>query len=121
VQHNTSDGVHMASLAGAWIALVAGFGGMRAGASALTFSPRLPNGISQLRFRLRYRGRKLRVTITLGRARYELLGGEPMAVVHHGKEFELGKKPSEHDIPDVKADLQPEQPAHRAPYGQPMN
>jgi alpha,alpha-trehalose phosphorylase len=121
VQHNTSDGVHMASLAGAWIALVAGFGGMRAGASALTFSPRLPNGISQLRFRLRYRGRKLRVTITPGRARYELLGGEPMAVVHHGKEFELGKKPSEHDIPDVKADLQPEQPAHRAPYGQPMN
>ena len=31
VEHNTSDGVHMASLAGAWIALVAGFGGMRAG------------------------------------------------------------------------------------------
>jgi alpha,alpha-trehalose phosphorylase len=121
VQHNTSDGVHMASLAGAWIALVAGFGGMRAGASALTFSPRLPNGISQLRFRLRYRGRKLRVTITPGRARYELLGGEPMAVVHHGKEFELGKKPSEHDIPNVKADLQPEQPAHRAPYSPPMN
>src|SRR5437868_7465427 len=48
VEHNTSDGVHMASLAGAWIALVAGFGGMRAGAGALTFSPRLPDGISQL-------------------------------------------------------------------------
>ena len=31
VEHNTSDGVHMASLAGAWMALVAGFGGMRAG------------------------------------------------------------------------------------------
>ena len=31
VEHNTSDGVHMASLAGAWIALVAGLGGMRAG------------------------------------------------------------------------------------------
>src|SRR5260370_3487013 len=28
VEHNTSDGVHMASLAGAWIALVAGFGVM---------------------------------------------------------------------------------------------
>jgi alpha,alpha-trehalose phosphorylase len=98
VQHNTSDGVHMASLAGAWIALVAGFGGMRAGAGTLTFSPRLPGGISQLRFRLRYRGRKLRVTITPGRARYELLGGEPMTLVHHGKEFELGKRPSEHDI-----------------------
>jgi alpha,alpha-trehalose phosphorylase len=119
VQHNTSDGVHMASLAGAWMALVAGFGGMRAGAGALTFSPRLPDGLSQLRFRLRYRGRRLCITITPGRARYELLDGEPMAVVHHGKEFELGKRPSEHDIPNVKAGPRPEQPAHRAPTASP--
>ena len=31
VEHNTSDGLHMASLAGAWLALVAGFGGLRTG------------------------------------------------------------------------------------------
>src|SRR5260370_27571579 len=31
VEHNTSDGVHMASLAGAWMALVGGVGGVRAG------------------------------------------------------------------------------------------
>ena len=116
VQHSTSDGLHLASLAGAWLALVAGFGGMRAGAGALTFSPRLPDGISQLRFRLRYRGRKLRVTITPGRARYELLDGEPMTGVHHGKEFLLHKRASEHDIPKVKAGPRPAQPAHRAPY-----
>ncbi len=116
VQHSTSDGLHLASLAGAWLALVAGFGGMRAGAGALTFSPRLPDGISQLRFRLRYRGRKLRVTITPGRARYELLDGEPMTSVHHGKEFELRKQASEYDIPKVKAGSRPAQPAHRAPY-----
>ena len=29
LEHNTRDGLHIASLAGAWIALVAGFGGMR--------------------------------------------------------------------------------------------
>ena len=39
VEHNTSDGVHMASLAGAWIALVAGFGGMRAGAGSTSLQP----------------------------------------------------------------------------------
>ena len=44
----------------------------------------------------------MRVTITPGRARYELLDGEPIAVVHHGKEFQLGKRPNEHDIPKVK-------------------
>jgi alpha,alpha-trehalose phosphorylase len=121
VEHNTSDGVHMASLAGAWLALVAGFGGMRAGLGALAFSPRLPDGISRLTFRMRYRGRKLSVMIIPGQARYELLDGEPMSVVHHGKEFELGKRPSEHDIPEVKADPRPAQPAHRAPYRRSLN
>ena len=29
IHHNTKDGLHLASLAGAWIAAVAGFGGMR--------------------------------------------------------------------------------------------
>ena len=29
LHHNTRDGLHMASLAGAWTALVAGFGGLR--------------------------------------------------------------------------------------------
>jgi alpha,alpha-trehalose phosphorylase len=117
VEHNTSDGVHMASLAGAWIALVAGFGGMRAGAGVLAFSPRLPGGISELKFRLRYRGRKLRVTISSGRAKYELLGGDPLSVVHHGKEFKLGRNGAQHDIPPVQPGPRPEQPPGRAPFG----
>jgi alpha,alpha-trehalose phosphorylase len=116
VEHNTSDGVHMASLAGAWIALVAGFGGMRAGAGALAFSPRLADGITELRFRLRYRGRRLLVTITSRHAKYELLDGKPLPVMHHGKEFELGNKPVERSIPAVTAGPRPEQPPGRAPF-----
>jgi alpha,alpha-trehalose phosphorylase len=116
VEHNTSDGVHMASLAGAWMALVAGFGGMRAGTGTLSFSPHLPSGLSELRLRLRYRGRKLKVTIGAERAKYELIDGEPLALIHHGREFKLGKKPSEHDIPAVKAGPSPEQPPGRTPY-----
>jgi len=116
VEHNTSDGVHMASLAGAWMALVCGFGGMRAGAGSLSFSPHLPGGIAELRFRLRYRGRRLRVTITSGQARYELLDGDPLPVVHHGTEFELGKKAVERGIPHVTPGPRPEQPPGRAPY-----
>ncbi len=116
IEHNTSDGVHMASLAGAWMALVAGFGGMRAGMGRLAFSPRLPDGISALTFRMRYRGRKLRVTIKEGRARYELMEGDPLQVTHHGDEFELGKKNVERKIPAAKAGPRPEQPPGRPPY-----
>jgi alpha,alpha-trehalose phosphorylase len=39
--HNTRDGVHLASLAGAWIAAVAGFGGMRDHGGSLSFAPQL--------------------------------------------------------------------------------
>jgi alpha,alpha-trehalose phosphorylase len=116
VEHNTSDGVHMASLAGAWMALVAGFGGMRAGVGPLAFSPRLPDGIAALTFRMRYRRRKLCVTIREGRAKYELLDGSPLPVTHHGEEFELGEKPVEREIPPVTAGPRPAQPHGRAPY-----
>ena len=116
VEHNTSDGVHMASLAGAWLALVAGFGGMRAGLGPLAFSPRLPDGISRLTFRMRYRGRKLSVTIRGDRVRYELLEGDPLPVTHHGEEFELGRRAVDRRVPPVKAGPRPEQPPGRPPY-----
>jgi alpha,alpha-trehalose phosphorylase len=116
VEHNTSDGVHMASLAGAWMALVAGFGGMRAGAGSLAFSPRLPGGIGMIKFRLRYRGRKLCVTVRPEHALYELLDGKPLEILHHGKEFKLGKKAVEHGISPVTAGPRPEQPPGREPY-----
>src|SRR5689334_20448841 len=42
LDHNTRDGLPIASMGGAWIALVAGFGGMRDSAGSLTFGPGLP-------------------------------------------------------------------------------
>jgi alpha,alpha-trehalose phosphorylase len=116
VEHNTSDGVHMASLAGAWLALVAGFGGMRAGIGPLAFSPRLPDGISRLMFRIRYRGRKLSVTISGNRVRYQLVEGDPLPVTHHGEEFELGHRAVDRRVPPYKAGPRPEQPPGRPPY-----
>jgi alpha,alpha-trehalose phosphorylase len=116
VEHNTSDGVHMASLAGAWLALVAGFGGMRAGNGPLAFSPRLPDGIARLKFRMRYRGRKLSVTIEGQRVKYELMEGDPLPVAHHGEEFELGHRAVDRRVPPLKAGPRPEQPYGRPPY-----
>src|SRR3989475_7433798 len=56
LHHNVQDGVHMASLAGAWTAPVAGFGGMRLQHTSLHFSPRLPDAIGRLVFHLLFRG-----------------------------------------------------------------
>jgi len=117
VEHNTSDGVHMASLAGAWLALVGGFGGLRAHSDPLSFRPRIPRGISSLAFRLRYRGRKLRVTVTAAEARYELLDGAPLPLLHHGDQFTLGAdEPVVRKVPSLKAGPRPAQPPGREPY-----
>jgi alpha,alpha-trehalose phosphorylase len=53
---NTEDGVHLAALSGAWLVVVAGFGGMRDNAETLSFAPRLPGRLSRLAFGMVYRG-----------------------------------------------------------------
>ena len=63
LEHNTRDGLHIASLAGAWIVAVAGFGGMRDHDGSLSFAPRLPERLSRLAFGLCFRGRRLRVEV----------------------------------------------------------
>ena len=84
---NTGDGVHLASLAGSWLAAVAGFGGMRDHGETLAFAPRLPSRLTRLAFGLVYRGRRLRVDIRPEGARYELLAGDALDIVHHGEEL----------------------------------
>ena len=61
LEHNTRDGLHIASLAGAWIALVPGLGGLREHDGSLTFAPRLPARITRLSFTIRVQGRRLHV------------------------------------------------------------
>jgi alpha,alpha-trehalose phosphorylase len=53
---NTHDGLHLAALAGAWQAVVAGFGGMRDYGETLSFAPWLPARLTRLSFGLLYRG-----------------------------------------------------------------
>ena len=48
LEHNTRDGLHIASLAGTWIGAVAGFGGMRDHDGVLSFTPRLPERLTRL-------------------------------------------------------------------------
>jgi alpha,alpha-trehalose phosphorylase len=114
-QSNTRDGLHMAALAGAWLALVAGFGGMRAGHGGLAFSPQLPSDITRLAFRLRYRGRTVSLTITRGEARYELLEGAPLTITHHGEAVTIGGEPVVTAVPSAPLPMTPRQADGRSP------
>jgi alpha,alpha-trehalose phosphorylase len=86
IGHNTSDGLHMASLAGALIATVAGFGGVRDHRGELRMRPRLPEQLTCLRFAMAIRGALVRVELTPEEARYTLAEGERFEL-HHEDEL----------------------------------
>lgn len=88
---NTRDGLHMASLGGAWSALVAGFGGLRDDDGMLSLDPALPDGISRLRFRLRWREFRLTVDATHTDVTYTLREGSDgeLTFRHAGEELTL--------------------------------
>ncbi|MFZ1176862.1 MAG: glycosyl hydrolase family 65 protein, partial [Mycobacterium sp.] len=91
LHHNTRDGLHMASLAGAWTALVAGFGGLRDDEGILSLDPQLPEGISRLRFRLRWRDFRLTVDVDHADVTYTVRdgpGGE-LTIRHSGEAVAL--------------------------------
>ncbi|MBS1880319.1 MAG: glycoside hydrolase family 65 protein, partial [Actinobacteria bacterium] len=103
LEHNTADGLHIASLAGAWIAAVCGLGGLRDMGGQLRFAPRLPERLTRLSFRLRFKGRLLEVEVRDHHAVYRVLEGKPLTVLHFGEEIELGKEPVERQAPPLPA------------------
>ncbi len=116
LEHNTRDGVHIASLAGTWVALIAGFAGLRHADGAVSFSPRLPHGITRLAFSVVVRSRRLRVEVTHPAARYRLADGDPLDISHYGTRLRLAPGDwQEHAIPAVAPRPRPSQPPGRAP------
>ncbi|MHB8695931.1 MAG: glycoside hydrolase family 65 protein [Solirubrobacteraceae bacterium] len=116
LEHNTRDGLHIASLAGTWIGAVAGFGGMRDHDGSLSFAPRLPQALTRLGFRLCFRGRRLLVEVTHEDATYSLLEGVPLDLVHHGKHARVdAQRPLTRPIPPLPARETPSQPPGRSP------
>jgi alpha,alpha-trehalose phosphorylase len=123
LEHNAKDGLHVASLAGAWLALVAGFGGMRDTAHRLLFRPQLPPGWKRLAFCVRPRHQLLRVEITPGKVTYALEGDEPVVITHcSGRSEDLltvvpGRSVTRKWRPVKALTPRPEQPPGRAPQG----
>ena len=89
LEHNTRDGLHMASLAGSWLAAVAGFGGFRDHAGPVLVRPAAAAAPRAPGLRAHAARPALRVEIVPGEARYELIDGEPLELRHDHTDFTL--------------------------------
>ena len=89
VHGNTADGIHIASCGGTWLALVAGFGGLREDDGEVCFSPRLPAEWDRLRFRVQVRGQLVEVDMTHEETTYRLVEGTGLMVHHFDEPLRL--------------------------------
>lgn len=87
--NDTEDGLHITSMAGTWMSLVQGFGGLRVKEGQLCFSPVLPKAWQSITFRIMFRGRTLELAVSHKGAECNRIEGLPLVIRMHEKEMEV--------------------------------
>lgn len=83
--NDTEEGCHITSMAGTWMSVVKGFGGMRVRDGKLHFTPYLPDQWKSYSFRIEFRDRVLKVKVSNEKTETVLEHGDPLEVIMNGK------------------------------------
>ncbi len=85
------EGCHITSMAGSWLSVVEGFGGMRVDKGVLSFDTLLPEGWNRLAFKVNFRGTTVGVDIGRNGVWITADSAEPMTVLINGETRIAGK------------------------------
>jgi len=80
------EGLHITSMAGTWMSIVEGFGGMRVKDDTLHFEPRIPKQWEGFSFKINFRNQILKVNASHQGTTFCLEGETPVKVFVFGKE-----------------------------------
>ncbi|MBW2937790.1 glycoside hydrolase family 65 protein [Aureisphaera sp. CAU 1614] len=83
------EGCHITSMAGTWMSIVEGFGGMRVREGKLHFEPKIPEQWDQYSFKVNFRGQILKVSISKNKQVFKVDGDSPLNIVVNQKEITL--------------------------------
>ena len=81
------EGLHITSMAGTWMSIVEGFGGMRVKNDALHFEPRIPKDWNGYSFKINFRNQILKVSVHQHETNFTLEGDTRISVFVNGKEI----------------------------------
>jgi len=84
--NDTEDGCHITSMAGTWMAVVEGFGGMRVRYGRLSFQPFLPDKWKSFSFHVGFRGTLLNIKVSKDGVHIKNLSGKETSVNVYYKE-----------------------------------
>lgn len=91
---NTRQGLHVTSMAAAWMNIVYGFGGMRSDGDILSFRPQIPQKWTAYEFRIIVRNALLKVRVTGKEAVFQLLEGNKITLKIDDKIYEVTAIPT---------------------------
>ncbi len=90
--NNTQHGVHIACMAGSWMCIIFGFGGMRFHNNRLSFEPSIPQNWNRYKFKIQIRGSLLDVEVNKNEVVYNLIRGEKLEFYHKTRKVSLSNK-----------------------------
>ncbi|TYP99037.1 maltose phosphorylase [Tenacibaculum adriaticum] len=75
------EGLHITSMAGTWMSIVEGFGGMRVKNDTLSFEPRIPEQWDGYSFKVNFRGQIVKVNVSHSETQFELEGNNDLEIL----------------------------------------
>ncbi len=87
--NDTEDGLHITSMAGTWMAIVKGFGGMRVMDGRINLKPFIPDNWQAYSFKVRFRGTVLQVNVGQGHVAIENQGPSEMEVFVNNRSYSI--------------------------------
>ncbi|WP_142785132.1 glycoside hydrolase family 65 protein [Changchengzhania lutea] len=87
--HEVHEGLHITSMAGTWMSIVEGFGGMRIQNDMLSFTPKIPKQWSAYSFKVNFRNQILKINVSHSETNFELEGNEALQILLNGNSLTI--------------------------------
>ena len=83
--HEVEEGLHITSMAGTWMSIVEGFGGMRMKDNMLSFTPKIPNQWEAYSFKVNFRHQIVKVNVSQNETKFKLDGNKDLKILVNNK------------------------------------
>ena len=90
--HEVEEGLHITSMAGTWMSIVEGFGGMRVVDNKLSFAPKIPKQWDSYSFKVNFRGKILTVKVNQSSTDFTVDGHEEITILVNNQEQKVFPK-----------------------------
>jgi len=83
--HEVHEGLHITSMAGTWMSIVEGFGGMRVKNNMLSFVPKIPKQWDAYSFKINFRNQILKVNVSQNKTTFAIESNSELQILVNDK------------------------------------